>query len=371
MGTTTKRNQTFVFIYALLIVMVIDDHCGGSINLLCNIFPYNSFYMPMFVFASGYFFKECNFVDAIVKKIKRLFLPYIACNLMGVCIALICDFFFKTNWFAGFTFDNILGSLLISPTITAINRPIWFALMLFYVSLSYIFIRIIVKPGIIKDSVLTVCLIVLGFVVLRFCVAHYDFSDTEVMLVRNEFYLQFYHLGYMFNRYWEKHLIKINGLYVIGLSVLINVILIMIWGSEITFVSTSHMKEFHHVFLPLATSVTGILFYYEIMSYLAKRIGENAITNLLGNNTFIIMNVHLLYINIPNFYIYSRFLNGVSKYSDFPVDMFKEDVWVKYSTKSAFIAFWISLTLSVLTVVIYRRAEKFVVSKIGKLKAGT
>ena len=52
------RNQTFQYLEALAIIMVIDDHVGTRIGFLSSIFPYNSFYMPLLVFISGYFIRS-------------------------------------------------------------------------------------------------------------------------------------------------------------------------------------------------------------------------------------------------------------------------------------------------------------------------
>ena len=51
-----KKQQKIMLLSALEILFVLDDHVGSSIGLFSNVFPYNSFYMPMFVFSSGYFF---------------------------------------------------------------------------------------------------------------------------------------------------------------------------------------------------------------------------------------------------------------------------------------------------------------------------
>lgn len=53
-----SRNQTFQWLEALAIIMVIDDHVSTRVGILSSVFPYNSFYMPMLVFISGYFFKR-------------------------------------------------------------------------------------------------------------------------------------------------------------------------------------------------------------------------------------------------------------------------------------------------------------------------
>ena len=49
-----RTNQIFQYLKAIAILMVIDDHMSTRIGILSSIFPYNSFYMPMLVFISGY-----------------------------------------------------------------------------------------------------------------------------------------------------------------------------------------------------------------------------------------------------------------------------------------------------------------------------
>ena len=80
-----ERNQTFSYLYALAIIMVIDDHCGSRIGFFTSIFPYDSFFMPLFVFCSGYFYKHNNFVSILKHKTKKTFssifaLEYCCCN---------------------------------------------------------------------------------------------------------------------------------------------------------------------------------------------------------------------------------------------------------------------------------------------------
>ena len=67
-----KRNQVFNFLEALAIIMVIDDHMSTRIGILSSIFPYNSFYMPLFVFISGYFYREQKIGVSIPQLVYRL-----------------------------------------------------------------------------------------------------------------------------------------------------------------------------------------------------------------------------------------------------------------------------------------------------------
>ena len=55
-----KDNKAFMLLSALGILFVVDAHLGQSISFLTQIFPYDSFFMPMFAFVSGYFFQEKN-----------------------------------------------------------------------------------------------------------------------------------------------------------------------------------------------------------------------------------------------------------------------------------------------------------------------
>ena len=70
-----RRNQTFQWLEALAILMVLDDHVSTRIGILSSIFPYNSFYMPLFVFISGYFYRDRSIIQNIKHKTIHLLLP--------------------------------------------------------------------------------------------------------------------------------------------------------------------------------------------------------------------------------------------------------------------------------------------------------
>ena len=63
-----KRDYTLSFLYFFGILMVIDCHTGFGLSFLSNLFPYDSFFMPLFFFCSGYFFtrKPPLFPGAVV-----------------------------------------------------------------------------------------------------------------------------------------------------------------------------------------------------------------------------------------------------------------------------------------------------------------
>ena len=53
-----KDNKAFMILSAFGIMFVVDSHIGSNMPFFTQVFPYDSFFMPMFVFISGYFFSE-------------------------------------------------------------------------------------------------------------------------------------------------------------------------------------------------------------------------------------------------------------------------------------------------------------------------
>lgn len=371
MSTSVKRNQTFNFLYAMAIIMVIDDHCSTRIGFLSRIFPYNSFYMPLFVFASGYFFKlnEGGYFSLLKHKIRKLLIPYLLWNVAAMLTAALLDQLTGVDWVKApslYTIVYMLGNQ--SPT--SLNGAAWFVNMLFWVSIGYGGFRYILKPGVKNDILLTVFFVITGFVTVELCIKGYPAkASIWLFILRNAFYIQFYHYGYMFRRYGERLIHPCKRIAVCSACVLVNIVMIVIFGDKINFYSTAGMRSFHVWYLPLITSVSGILFYYEIMDYLSGKIGQNPITDFISRNTFTIMQVHLLFVNIPNFYVYFQSLKGNPTYADFPLTQFLDGAWVRYSPDSRLIGFFCGLIGSLMFAYILEKIQKMLSTRFNLREA--
>lgn len=366
-----KRNQVFCYLYALAIIMVIDDHCNTRIGLLSSVFPYNSFYMPLFVFASGYFYKARGIIDTVVHKVKKILVPYIVFDIVMIIISYFIDFTFGLNWHREISLDSINNMLIYAPT-TDLNNPAWFAIMLFWVSVLYAVIRVFCPTkNRIVDHIIMGCTIAIGFVSIFICVHYpeylYYYHPSVIFILRTLFYIQFYHLGYMFKEYYEPLLVRVRKGIVCTACMLVNVVLIAIFGDSINFYSTCVMNSFRYTVLPLVTSITGIIFYYEVMSFLSERIGENKIISFISRNTFVIMEVHLLFVNIPNLFIYNAIKHGSQAYGNFPVDQFLYSPGVRYSSNALLIGFFCgvigSLSVAYIIEVIKRNLRSYKTAK--------
>ena len=150
----------------------------------------------------------------------------------------------------------------------------------------------------------------------------------------------------MLKKYWESSVQKISASFLCSACVFVNLLLIYHYGDDISFPASCWMNSFTSWYLPLITSITGILFWYRIMYYVADKIMDNNIINFLSENTFLIMEVHLFFINIPNFYVmYRSAVKGI-QYTNFDRGAFENSPWLG-SNESIF-SFFTGLVGSVL-----------------------
>lgn len=357
--TTSKRNQIFCYLYVVAIIMVIDDHCSTRIGFLSSVFPYNSFYMPLFVFISGYFYKRQAIHKNIGHKIKKLFIPYAIWNVIAALAALMIDRVIGVDWIKMPSAKSI-EVFFIHGSLTSINGAAWFIIMLFWVS---IFINAIYyaigKENILKDIIMGIILLVMGAFSVFLCTkGYYKRGLLWVFVLKSVFYMQFYFLGYLFKKYFEELIRRCKKIIVCTICVLVNIILIVFFGGSINFYSTSGMSSFSYWFLPIITSMTGILFYYEIMYFLSSKIGYNKYIDFVSRNTLTIMETHLLFVNIPNLYIYSAIKRGSTKFSNFNMAAVHNGAWYRYSDNSRLMAFLCGLVGSLLVAYLVECIQK-------------
>lgn len=266
------RNLTFSCLEAIAIIMVIDDHTGRHIDILSNVFPYNSFYMPLFVFISGYFYKKQFMLKNIKSKIMHLFVPYMICALIGNAIAYLLDKCNIVHWYENINGKNLLQWITICPPST--TSAGWFVIMLVWVSISYSIIQEIIN---VKnkwfDYLELLILVGIGMSAVYFCMEGYSFNLKYLPWLRMLFYLQFYHFGIVFKKYWEIYIKKMSTCLLCGICIFINLLLIYFYGYDINFSASCWMANFNSYYLPVITSLTGILFWYKIMQEFSENWG--------------------------------------------------------------------------------------------------
>lgn len=366
-----KRNQTFQYLKAILILMVIDDHMSTRIGLLSSIFPYNSFYMPMFVFISGYFYREETVCNNIKHKIKHYLVPYLIWAVVGEAIAYVLMRCNIVNWYVNpFSVHSIL-CLITLDSLSPITGASWFVIMLFWVSIGYNILNMILRLGKKNMDYLFLAIIAIAgafslkLCMAGFCMAGYSSNLLGLFILRTTWYLQFYHMGRMFRAYWEDHVKSWRTHYTCSICVAVNTVLICILGEKINFYSTSIMGSFNSCWMPLITSATGTLFWYKLVQFLSDKLGRIRIIDFIAENTFTIMESHILFINIPNFYVYFQCLLGNERYADFPLSQFISSTWVRYNSNTRLIGFFCGLIGSLLVAYLIGKAKSKLANKIS------
>ena len=328
----TARNATFSWLEAILILMVIDDHAMSTVGALTGLFPYDSFFMPAFVFVSGYFYRWTNFGAFVKKKVRKQLVKYLFWCLVGFAISVVLDHLLGFHWCEGFfklPLARSLETVLFNGTPSTINGPAWFLIMLFWVEIAYAVLQLLIQDDRRLNYVTLVALVALSCTAAGLCMQGVQYHGPRMsFLLRESFYLVFLHLGHMFRLYWEDGLKRLPMGRICLICVLINCALISFLGLDsITFPKTEGMVVFHSPFLPLVTSATGTLFWYEIARFLAGSLGETPAVSFVSRNTGTIMQTHLFGICLPVIIQRQLVLAGVSLPGVGDIDAITHDAW--------------------------------------------
>lgn len=141
-----EYNMTFCVLSGLAIIMVVAGHLGYNIMTVGDLFPYYSFHVPLFMFISGYFYKEAEEKQPfayVMKKIKRLLVPYFAWNLIYGVVAWLMRGY-------GFTMGEEISvsTLFLAPFMHGYqfiyNYAAWFVPVLFVIEMMNLAMRLTV-----------------------------------------------------------------------------------------------------------------------------------------------------------------------------------------------------------------------------------
>lgn len=104
------------------------------------------------------------------------------------------------------------------------------------------------------------------------------------------------------------------------------------------------------------------------MQLAASKIGQEPIIDFIAENTFTIMECHLVFLNIPNFYAYYQFLHGNPVYADFPMKIFIHGAWLRYSSNTRLLGWFCGLLGSLIVAYLLRRLKVFIHVRATSIK---
>lgn len=320
---------------ALGILFVIDNHLGNGIGFFTQVFPYDSFFMPMFVFISGYFFSDkhsqswSSFIHFTKKKFTTSMIPFLFWVLFYGILTTIFQIF--DIFQIGKTDPvDLIYNLLTSGGSFAFNDSAWFVPMLFGVIISYCFIRKVFM-NCWNNYTATALFALLGAVSV-FLAEKGLITPKLYMLYKVSFFLQFYQLAVLFRDKLESQFDSLSTLSVCLTSIVCNLIMLAIYGNKIEFPLCGSMQGFQSAnpFLPLITSITAIAFWLKIAKGLVPLLGESKIVNYISNHTAFLMTHHLLVKHLFIGILLLLYKCGISMFAAIDIDTYKTDAWYMY-----------------------------------------
>ncbi len=167
-------NVAFGILSALAILMIVAGHQGYDILTVGGLFPYYSFHVPLFMFISGYFYRdeeEGQPLSYLKKKAKRLLLPYFIWNVVyGILAAVMRNF-------GGFAMGEAvsLKTLFVTPFLDGyqfiLNYAAWFVPVLFIVEVMNLCMRLLLgRLRINSEWLILVGTLAVGMLVVQFAI---------------------------------------------------------------------------------------------------------------------------------------------------------------------------------------------------------
>ena len=300
-----QLNMTFCILSALAIIMVVAGHLGYNIMTLGELFPYYSFHIPLFMFISGYFYRESEEehpIHYIKKKVFRLLVPYLIWNLVYGIVASVMHA-------CGFAMGEAISlrTLFIEPFLHGYqfiyNYASWFVPVLFVVEILNLFARLILrkigKLPFLKYSgwlaatewLMLIGSLIVGMVTVQLAIGGHVWGDYKAA-GRILFLFPCYQMGRFYHEKLEKHDTLGNLPYFA--IVLVVQALLNICCNGLAFSSVWCTGFANGPVIPYVTSVTGIAFWLRIARVLTPVADDSREVRCLGRSTYAVMMHHVM-----------------------------------------------------------------------------
>lgn len=319
----------FKILYAVAMIMIVCGHAKtGGIGLLKDWFPYRGIHLAIFIFCSGYFYKEKNEDNVLLyiwKKIKTLVIPmYIYNVIYGLVVMLSRYKGFKIG--DDFTAYNLIVMPWISGHQFGYNLAGWFIAPLFMVEVYNVVVRKLVK-GVFKIKtewfffVLNLCLGIAG---INMACKGYNEVGVQLMFVRMAYFLPFFELGVIYKSDLEKYERKIPSFWYFSVIIAIKLAIALKYG-EMPRYNPVWSKDFEQgPIMAVLIGYLGIAMWLRIATILEPAIGRSKPLNMIADNTYSIMMNH-----IAGFMIVKYVIGIVDNFVPLGFDwaLFKSDKW--------------------------------------------
>ena len=270
---------------------VICGHLGNGVNLFYDWFPPYSFHLPLFLFSSGYFYKNDSIKNVrgyVFHKIKTLLIPLYLWNLLYAVITLLSH---KMGFSIGWQVN--IRSLFWIPFYNGhqfdYNCPSWFVAPLFLVQMFNVVFRKLLNAIGIRENELAIAI-----VYFIFAYVSYDFLQItllgELSLPLSHMFtmLPYYSVGTLYKKYERK---ESNNYYSFIIIAFVGSLFIKhITGSNLTYnIVLFSIQRQEYYWLSYVQSFLGIAFWVSVANILLPVIQGKKWIKSISDSAFSIM----------------------------------------------------------------------------------
>lgn len=352
------ENKQMRILSAIGIILVVAGHLGFGVFEIGELFPYYSFHIFIFLFVSGYFYKEEaeeNIPAYLGKKALALLLPYFIWNVgYGIFAALLHK--------AGFTIGEGLSlkTLFLSPFLDGhqfmYHFPAWFVPVLFLIEVINVGMRKVLRLLRLYNEwlILAACLLA-GILTVWFAIGGHVWGLYKVP-GRILFLLP----GFQFGRIYHEKLEKRDTLPAsVFLPLLMGFqLLIVIWCNGLAFSGVWCTSFANGPVIPYVTVITGIAFWLQAVKLVERSKLLSSLLVRVGRNTWSIMMHHIFAFFLLKgiFYaigLFTPFCGGFNR------ELFLSDIHFFYLPGGSEAGKWLYLAAGILLPLLLSRCLDF------------
>lgn len=330
--TNNTVDYRFRLLYALGMIFVVSGHAeGGGVSLFYDWFPPYAFHMGLFVFCSGYFYKDSYTRDIhgfLIRKAKSLLLPMYLWNCFYALLVVALGRFGFTIGLAP-SVQTLVTMPLYEGSQFEYNMGAWFVVPLFVVELAAVLFRKLCPlrgpRGETAAFVLGLALGALGVWLAR----HGFRRGWEQLVVRSLYFLPFYGLGIFYRRVLEPYDRLPHGWY-FAVVFFVQYVIIVLCG-RIPYYTPSRCDDFvEGGITPFIVGFTAIAFWLRMARILEPALGRDKWVNAIAKNSYSIMvNQFLGFMLLKACFAFLRLTTGHCQ--DFDMAQFKSNLAYFYA----------------------------------------
>ncbi|MBQ7631775.1 MAG: acyltransferase family protein [Paludibacteraceae bacterium] len=292
------RNRRMDILRAITIVLVVIGHTGSipGASWWEIHFPLCTYRLAIFLFASGYFFKDIDwrtYPSFVWRKTKALAFPLLGWNIVYACVATIFVWKNAVDYLPPiqriWTFHALFAEPFWSGHQYIFNLATWFVGMLFVGLVVYGLIHITTRQCKYIDHLLLV--FYFGIAVLGLYAARFPLGHEWLLPLHVSYALFFIHFGKYYRRYLEPFIERVPTWLLLPIILLFQYTVVHFTGIKLFALVWMNFEGL--IVAPIGLAIAGILLWMRLCRIIEQNVLPNKLEKWVSESTWDIMTHHI------------------------------------------------------------------------------